>query len=197
MLARVLCLAVTAFVLTPDSQNGEPLPITLQMRVELAETVVERLRTEVERIYAPAGIRIDWSSDNEARIHVFIDARPERKVITGCSRNLHDHRLGRVVLTSRRITLWTEQTARGVAGEWDSRQPPTVPDAMLGRALGRVLAHELGHLLLALNRHRSSGLMRASFKHRDLADNRGRPFKLSSKDVERLREGVRALQAGN
>jgi hypothetical protein len=195
MLAKALCLAVIPFVLTPDSPIGEPLPITLHVRVELAEKVVEQLRTEVERIYSPADICIDWSSDNESRIHVFIDARPERKVITGCSRNLHDHRLGRVALTSRRITLWTEQTARGVAGDWDSREPPIVPDLKLGRALGRVLAHELGHLLLALNGHRSEGLMRANFKHRDLSGNRSRPFRLSSRDTERLREGVRVVLA--
>jgi hypothetical protein len=187
-----LSLAAIAFFATPDSP--ETVPVTLNLHVELMETSVEHLRSEVERIYSPAGILFDWSPENEASIQVVVAAKPEQKIITGCSRNLHDHRLGRVTPASHRITLWTVQVARATAGDWDSEKAPTIPDIALGRALGRVLAHELGHLLLALNGHRSKGLMRASFKHRDLSGNRTSAFRLSSKDIEKVREGVAALQ---
>jgi hypothetical protein len=43
-----------------------------------------------------------------------------------------------------------------------NRMPPTQRDTFLGRALGRVLAHELGHYLLASNTHAQHGLMQAS-----------------------------------
>ena len=58
----------------------------------------------------------------------------------------------------------------------------------VGRALGRVLAHEIGHVLLDGSGHRRSGLMRASFVPSELVDYRRRAYRLSSAEVARLAE---------
>jgi hypothetical protein len=42
------------------------------------------------------------------------------------------------------------------------RMPPLERDAYLGRAMGRALAHELGHYLLGSKAHTETGLMKAS-----------------------------------
>ena len=44
-----------------------------------------------------------------------------------------------------------------------------VRDHELARALGRVLAHEIGHVLLAAPYHDRAGLMRAAFRPDELA----------------------------
>jgi hypothetical protein len=74
------------------------------------------------------------------------------------------------------------------------RQQLTPSD--VGRALGRVLAHEVGHVLLAGSSHARSGLMRASFVPAELVDYRRRAYTLSSAEVARLarRAAVRAVQ---
>jgi hypothetical protein len=65
--------------------------------------------------------------------------------------------------------------------------PPAVVDQVAARALGRVLAHELGHYLLASKTHASSGLMRAGFSGAELAAwDRGR-FALDTGALPRLR----------
>jgi hypothetical protein len=188
-----LAIAYTAILSSPPA-TPEPIPVGLLLEVELSDTTVEHLCHEVEQIFSAAGVRFAWGfEDRNALIHIVLQAKPPYPVITGCTRNLHDHRLGYMRLRSRRITLWTQQVARGAAGDWDSRKPPSLPHTMLGRALGRVLAHELGHLFMGGREHRRRGLMRASFKHRDLSARNRRGMGLSEEDIERIRAGARAL----
>jgi len=56
----------------------------------------------------------------------------------------------------------------------------------VGRALGRVLAHELGHALLATGEHRAIGLMRPAFSGEELLAGRRDLYDLSAADVARL-----------
>jgi hypothetical protein len=53
------------------------------------------------------------------------------------------------------------EDARGVVGVVD-QMPIAQRETLLARALGRALAHELGHYLLASKAHTAAGLMKAS-----------------------------------
>ncbi len=64
----------------------------------------------------------------------------------------------------------------------------TMSSADVGRAMGRVLAHELGHVLLAAGDHQREGLMRPSFALEDLIRPHSETFTLSAPEVDRLRE---------
>jgi hypothetical protein len=59
-------------------------------------------------------------------------------------------------------------------------------DFILGRALGRALAHEIGHFLLRSQQHSAVGLMRAFHPTGDLVDPDRRRFSLAAGDVRRL-----------
>jgi hypothetical protein len=63
----------------------------------------------------------------------------------------------------------------------------------VGRALGRVLAHEVGHILLAVRDHQPRGLMRPTFRAEDLLEPHRRFYTLSPGEVTRLRQRERAL----
>jgi hypothetical protein len=65
------------------------------------------------------------------------------------------------------------------------RWPIAAQDVFLGRALGRVIAHEVGHFLLG-TRHAPAGLMRPSFVPQDLVEPSRTRFQLSPHDAERL-----------
>ena len=59
-------------------------------------------------------------------------------------------------------------------------------DFILGRVLGRALAHEIGHFLLRSQQHSAFGLMRAIHPTTDLVDPARHRFGLSPDDVSRL-----------
>ncbi len=176
--------------------------ISLVSGVELPPNVLARALAEADRLFDAGGIRFDWrissaEPPSPAGATIVLVARPELRVVSGCSRNLHDHRLGRADLSARRVTLWTEQVARAVAGSWDRKDPPRIDEDSLGTAIGRVLAHELGHLFLRLDGHRDRGLMKPSFSHRALVGRSDRSFRFSAEDLERLREAVASASLQN
>jgi hypothetical protein len=57
--------------------------------------------------------------------------------------------------------------------------------------LGRAIAHELGHLLLATNMHSASGLMRAQWSLRDLRRNQTADWVLTGEESEAIRRRFR------
>ena len=57
----------------------------------------------------------------------------------------------------------------------------------IGRALGRILAHEIGHVLLGAPSHQVRGLMRSSFAPADLLRLERQSFTLSQGEQIRLR----------
>ena len=75
--------------------------------------------------------------------------------------------------------------------------PPAWRDTLVGRALGRVLAHEIGHYLLASRRHAGDGLMRASFDGDELLRPGRHGFAVAARDLPRLRTRLAGLGRGS
>ena len=65
----------------------------------------------------------------------------------------------------------------------------------MGRALGRILAHEIGHVLLAMPQHQRHGLMRESYQAMDLVYPLRAQYGLSSDEIARLRERFQWISA--
>jgi hypothetical protein len=88
-------------------------------------------------------------------------------------------------------------TALMAAAPWAGRRltewPPAIGNEVTGRALGRVLAHEVGHFLLASPTHTARGLMRASFVARELGAADRRPFAIDRQYLARLSARVAKL----
>jgi hypothetical protein len=63
---------------------------------------------------------------------------------------------------------------------------PAMRQYRLGVVLGRAVAHEIGHYLLATNTHAPYGLMRASIDAREFADLRSGTFRLDREAVAHL-----------
>jgi hypothetical protein len=74
--------------------------------------------------------------------------------------------------------------------------PGVLRDLILGRVLGRALAHEIGHFLLRSRQHSAVGLMRALHPAADLIEPNRRPFRLSASDVGRLVATTSSLPQG-
>ncbi|HYR43293.1 MAG TPA: hypothetical protein VER98_09735 [Terriglobia bacterium] len=69
-----------------------------------------------------------------------------------------------------------------------------VEPSVLGRALGRVAAHEIYHIVAQTTEHQESGIAKAAFSVRDLTANR---FELDSSSLWRMRPPMTARTANN
>jgi hypothetical protein len=161
----------------------------MEVRAELPSTTTRLLAEEVDAIFRPASLEFEWNVDAAAPIHVTIADRPEVPVVKGCRRGLHDHRLavarpGRTAGTSH-VVVWVEHVVRAVSGDWDRRAPARLSEELLARALGRAVAHELGHVLLGERGHRDRGIMKFSLSRQDLI---GRRRGFSEEELARLAE---------
>jgi hypothetical protein len=79
------------------------------------------------------------------------------------------------VFVDRVLRLLAEARVSGVPmAAW----PPSFQRRVLARAIGRVIAHEIGHFVLRIRGHSRSGLMRVSLTAGDLADPGRLPFQL-------------------
>jgi hypothetical protein len=70
--------------------------------------------------------------------------------------------------------------------------PAGLREEIVARALGRALAHEIGHYLLRSPHHTSSGLMQARHKGSMLGNPNDRGFELTELDRQRLRIALAA-----
>jgi hypothetical protein len=70
--------------------------------------------------------------------------------------------------------------------------PAGLREEIVARALGRALAHEIGHYLLRSPHHTSSGLMQARQKGSTLGSPNDHGFELTKTDRERLRVALAA-----
>jgi len=83
-------------------------------------------------------------------------------------------------------------TSAPVMGLHPALWPAGLRNEIVARALGRALAHEVGHYLLRSPHHATAGLMRARHKASALGDPSDRGFALSDSERARLRLALAA-----
>ena len=157
--------AAEASLPSVDRAALPPIPIVLLVRSDIAQALLDRIYVETDTIWASAGVTFDWQrgrqNDHSAGKHLVVtidDSRtpaPEGR-----------QALGWITFTPEGPTTAihlslasTEDLLRGVTTIGST----TIAghEMMVGRALGRALAHEIGHYLLQSKLHASHGLMQA------------------------------------
>ena len=174
----------------------------------LNRVVLEAMMNEAAAIWAPYGLAFRWTDRAapdrcqavDSPVAVQVDNTPTRRsnarrpVTLGTTR-VSLSRAGPVPIrldyaaVERLVGSLTADTLGRLVG----RQRLAPSD--VGRALGRVLAHEVGHVLLGGSGHSRKGLMRASFIPSELVDVRRRSYTLSSAEVARLAERAAAHES--
>jgi hypothetical protein len=184
--------------------SDDPDTFTVRVRLHVDRSIafrpmVDSLEDETASLWRPYGVQIEWADgrDSEQQTQAFaVEVLLERSLLSAWP----------PVLGSAHVTLDTplkpirvsiDATEQALATRpLNASSARVVHDGELARALGRVLAHELGHVLLAAPNHTPTGLMRRSFAPNDLATPDRVLFHLTSNDVGRLRSRVRMLSAG-
>jgi hypothetical protein len=178
-------LAVALASATPaEAAPASPPPVVVSV-VEapgVPPTLVSAILAETDAIWRPAGVALLWqrtapdgvASPRTAEIGPSLPALLLRVTIGNDAGVARDHRtpLGWIVFddehapqqeiyVSYKNAKALMTAARPVIGVID-QMPILQREILLARAMGRVLAHEIGHYLLASKVHTKRGLLQAS-----------------------------------
>jgi hypothetical protein len=168
-----------------------------------SRALVESITREASAIWQRYDVSIQWSTEGQSStpgaaectaLHGSFDAFIVRRWAPATSGNAV---LGTTWLTSAaidRAPVYIDQRAT----ERVLESLPTadldrlvghqfIAPSDLGRALGRVLAHEIGHVILAVRCHERRGLMRPVFLATDLVTYNRQSYALSDAELTRLR----------
>jgi hypothetical protein len=204
---RSVVLIVTVFVASVAGvTRAAVVPSPCYTAIEVSSTVdlkwtledIRRFRREAERAWTALGVDICWRDartpcDHAATtlyVRVAEDApaaEPTTCRVLGWIGFSDSGGPGPFIVLSagRAVDLLgrAERAARRLA------DLPGMVERLLPRALGRALAHELGHYLLARRAHSPSGLMREAFRPEDLADEGvGQRMHLTARDARAMAE---------
>ncbi|MET0168724.1 MAG: hypothetical protein ABW318_27500 [Vicinamibacterales bacterium] len=163
-----LAFTVTLFT-TIQAVAAEDRPVTLVLHVEDYARVPAADRSaaqaEVTRIYAAAGVRTVWATGNDysdapgLHLRVILFSRDvampalRAEAVPGSVLGLAVREAGRAYILTHRIANLAQR--HGDEFRW---------------LLGRVLAHEVGHLVLPDHSHSDQGIMRANVGVRSKSD---------------------------
>lgn len=183
-----------------------PLTVAVDLRpLGMPARQLHAMAAEAGALWGAAGIVLTWRFPGEAPPLAAGDDTVT--VVAAAPQGTARARLGAVLFLEGRVDAerTIELSATTIAGlvdqtRWSGRRvrdwPSSVQDDLTGRALGRVLAHEIGHYLLAWRGHPAAGLMRAAFPADLLIAPDRRPFALTPALARRLQARLRLLTSG-
>src|SRR5262245_10600637 len=177
-LALLLCAGTAALAEDCGCITALPARLSLVWRDDgsLVAALVPSIERELRAVFEPLGLTIDWrvasteeeASAGEILVLLLEDPQLERlaKGVMGAVRRGSDARRARVFLSTVEGLLQVGSKARGKATSARGR--------MLARALGRVAAHEVVHVIAPDLGHTREGLMQPSWTRTILAASRVR-----------------------
>ena len=172
----------------------EPALFDIQIHLQVDRSIARKIliadvQDEAERIWRPYGVRITWpdskSPEEPFSVTAILGRDNERSGVLGGPLILGRAFIDPVHPPRRPIRVSidaTEQTLALRPHAWTSIAGH-VHERELARALGRVLAHEIGHVLLAVRSHDQTGLMREAYTADELARSDRSPFVLTANSL--------------
>jgi hypothetical protein len=213
-LSRFASLAALAAALSAGAAAARAEESALYIRIALEGDLpaggrhVAAMIAEADGIWRAHGVRVRLAAPGEGArgdVVLALNFAPPRSTVPRAPRSgFDDIRLGTIQFADdgtpgRSISLSLEAVSAKVrhpatSGSSLVSWPPALAEAAVARALGRVLAHELGHFLLAWPAHTRRGLMRSAFDGRQLAAWDRRGFELDPGMLPRLRARLARLE---
>ncbi len=207
VLTALAAACCTCAVAVGGSHVNECAPFVVSVHLQVDRSIKSRvipadLKNETEALWRPYGVHFEWTDSpapgaapSGLSLEVILERRaidapglPQWATVMGLTSvqpSVPSARPIRVSFDATESVLALRKISRTAAG-W------IVPDHDLGRALGRVLAHEIGHVLLGA-RHDDVGLMRAVFRPDELGESDRALFRLTCSGVARLRGRIGRL----
>lgn len=159
-------IAATAAPAAPAALIVPPIVINVAAIADVSPSVVAMVIDETEAIYRSAGVRFIWRRGERSlatlRVIIDRDAGPARDDSTPLGwLTFENGAPAREIHLSYDNAERFLEASREVVGPIHQKTRAE-HDTLVGRALGRALAHELGHYLLATTQHTPRGLLKGS-----------------------------------
>jgi len=153
----------------------------------MSDAIGGRIVEEAAAIWKPLGVAVHAAPAGAATIRIVIgddvDARASERMPLGWIRFPSPGRPEPLIHLSRVSALRLLDSTAAL-----QRLPTARRDLLFERILGRALAHELGHYLLASTRHAGHGLMRSSWPVDSLIAEETNAFELTSDEARELKK---------
>ena len=187
----LLAVAAPCAAISPNS--GSDVTVVVTFKGPYSAPAVKEMQAEAARIIGASGIRLEWSTRTDAADKTFNDL----VVMTfkgACVFNpmpMVADELGPYAITRTaggEVQPFGEVDCDHVVSSLHTAMGSAdyaKADALLGRALGRIVAHELVHMLTRSKQHAHEGVERAALSPRQLISD---SLPLSALDVDRLQE---------
>ena len=189
----LLCLL--AMIGLPGVACAADVTVVIDFDGPHSDSSVQQMKRETEDIFKSAGVHLEWRRRGDVGLGSYenlVVVHFKGKCVLEPVPILYDERGpfafaynsdGEVLPFSEvecdRLTASVHSAMRG--------DDFARPNYLMGRALGRVVAHELVHILTRSAVHGSGGVTQAAFSGRELI---GAPLRLSRDDLHRLRRAV-------
>jgi hypothetical protein len=181
-IAASVLIASSALAAAPAAAppSVPPLLVNVVASDDVAPQLVRKILKETDAIWRAAGVTISWHLAARAAAPLTGPAAPGPYIADVLRLNISngngsgrdgkrplgwivfddETRPQREIYLSRSNAAAMLEEARGVVGNVDE-MPTDQRETLLGRAMGRALAHEIGHYLLTSKVHTRRGLMKA------------------------------------
>lgn len=192
MVGLVLCLAGPPASATPTALFQ--LDILLTVAESLPPHARRFLLSETSRIWEREGVAVRWTAaaggatPPEAALRVLVIARTDQAredTQRWPVAELVRHTEPRAIAIA---SIGNAQRVVSEAARFRLLDPLGDAQTRLGLVLGRAVAHEIGHFLLATGTHAERGLMRATFDASDFVAVGVDAFRLDEDASRRIRE---------
>jgi hypothetical protein len=179
MKSLLLCLVLTSLSAHGGQQGAQLAPIALytEFQQQPSASVQESLQTEVESIMAPMGLNFNWlelanSDGKQVAVELAVIKFKGRCDVSGLiAHDSNSGPLGWTHVSDGVILPFADVDCSSVRGFVQKEllfSHPEEREQLFGRALGRVLAHELYHIFANTKRHGSEGVGREFYSVHDL-----------------------------
>jgi hypothetical protein len=196
-LARACLIGAIALPLVAriDKKPLSEMTVILDFKGAHSGASVSEMEREAGLIMKSSGVQLDWRLPGEAlhyNILVVMTFRGSCGFGPPSRRYYEPGPYASTKITDGEVQPFGEVDCdRVVATAGDAMAEDTDyfrGDQLVGRALGRVVAHELVHMLTRSNRHGAEGVAKASLSGKELIEE---SFTLSLPDIERVKKELR------
>ena len=179
MRIRLLLVVVVSIVVPGQTAGAQPHPAPVRvqftpvMKNYVSGITWTAMTQECDRIWRQEGVEIRWREDNpHAAPDVTLPLVFDERELERHDRSRDQDAFGITVFRGRTLrVLVSVSRVRYLVGlrrQLADSNDSMVLESAVGRVLGRVVAHELGHVLLLTTEHAAEGLMSASLTGRRL-----------------------------
>jgi hypothetical protein len=218
--AAVVLASALSGAVASGSTALPPMTISVSASTAISPSLVGYLLAETDAVWRAAGLSLRWRRDADACDRPVVGARGSDaaacppatlRVVIGSGHTADAARRGDTSMALGWITFDDDAPASEIYLSYDNavayitnarevvgptgRMPVMEREILLGRAMGRALAHELGHYLLASKTHTRRGLMRATHTASEFFASERRAFVVDAGQrqtvADRLRQNAR------